>query len=227
MNDHETLPYSLAPLPDDEAIARARALADTLRERRTCRWFSDAPVPRAVIEAAIEAAGSAPSGANHQPWHFTVIGSPDIKRKIRAAAEAEERRFYGADGDDPKASAEWLTALADLGTDADKPFLETAPWLIAIFYERFGLDASGEKEKRYYPHESVGIACGLLIAALHDAGLATLTHTPSPMGFLNELLGRPKNEMPYLLLVVGHPAPGCRVPDIQRLPLAAYAGFIE
>ncbi len=144
-----------------------------------------------------------------------------MKHRIREAAEAEEREFYSH-----RATDEWLQALAVLGTDADKPFLEDAPWLIAIFYERFGVDASGQKHKRYYPQESVGIATGLLIAALHHAGLAMLTHTPSPMGFLNKVLDRPRNEMPYLLLVVGHAADSCRVPDIQRLPLAAYASFV-
>ena len=228
MNDHETLPYSLAPLPDDEAIARARALADTLRERRTCRWFSDAPVPRAVIEAAIEAAGSAPSGANHQPWHFTVIGSPDIKRKIRAAAEAEERRFYGADGDDPKASAEWLTALADLGTDADKPFLETAPWLIVVFAQRKGGIAEDGATQNYYVNESVGIACGLLLATLHAAGVATLTHTPSPMGFLREVCGRPEWEKPVMIIVAGRPAPDATVPAraLVKKPLTQIASWL-
>lgn len=222
-DDAPTIPLPPRPAFNEaERLDRAQTFAALLHTRRTVRDFSPAPVPREVIAACLHAAGSAPSGANQQPWRFVAVANPALKRRIREAAEAEEREFY-----ERRAPQEWLDALAPLGTDAQKPFLETAPWLIAIFYERFGLDASGEKEKRYYPHESVGIACGLLIAALHDAGLATLTHTPSPMGFLNELLGRPKNEMPYLLLVVGHPAPGCRVPDIQRLPLAAYAGFIE
>lgn len=209
-----------AALADDERIERVRRFADELAERRTVRDFASTPVPRALIEHALRAAGSAPSGANQQPWRFVAIADAATKARIRAAAEAEEREFYAH-----RAPEEWLNALAPLGTDADKPFLETAPWLIAIFYERFGVDADGNKHKRYYPHESVGIASGLLIAALHRAGLATLTHTPSPMGFLNDLLERPKNEMPYLLLVVGHPAPDCRVPDIQRLPLAAIAQF--
>ncbi|MBP6481848.1 MAG: nitroreductase family protein [Pseudomonadales bacterium] len=149
-----------------------------------------------------------------------AVADAALKRRIREAAEAEEREFYAH-----RAPAEWLSALAPLGTDADKPFLETAPWLIGVFYERYGVDAAGIKSKRYYPHESVGIACGLLVAALHHAGLATLTHTPSPMGFLNEILGRPRHEMPYLLLVVGFPAPGCKVPDIRRLALDDYASF--
>lgn len=207
-------------LTDDERTARARAFADECARRRTVRDFSAQPVAREVIEACLRAAGTAPSGANQQPWRFVAIADSALKRRIREAAEAEEREFYAR-----RAPPEWLAALAPLGTDADKPFLETAPWLIAVFYERYGLDADGTRHKRYYPHESVGIATGLLIAALHRAGLATLTHTPSPMGFLNELTGRPRNEMPYLLLVVGHPAEACRVPAIERLPLEAYATF--
>ena len=189
--------------------------------RRSVRDFAPTSVPREVIAECLRAAGTAPSGANQQPWRFVAVGDPEIKSRIRAAAEAEEREFYAH-----RAPEEWLQALAPLGTDADKPFLETAPWLIGIFYERFGVDPEGNKHKRYYPHESVGIATGMLIAALHRAGLATLTHTPSPMGFLNELLGRPKNEMAYLLLVVGHPAPACRVPDISKLALDEYVRFL-
>jgi nitroreductase len=177
-------------------------------------------VPRAVIEACLQAAGSAPSGANQQPWSFVAVSDPALKHRIRLAAEAEEREFY-----ERRAPGEWLQALAPLGTDAEKPFLEIAPWLIAVFYERTGPEVDGQKAKRYYPHESTGIACGLLIAALHQAGLATLTHTPSPMAFLNDLLERPRNEVPYLLLVVGHPTPDCRVPDIRRKPLADFARF--
>jgi iodotyrosine deiodinase len=211
-----------APLSDDERIAAATAFADELSQRRTVRDFAATPVPRAVIESCLRAAGTAPSGANQQPWRFVAVSDAAIKQRIRDAAEVEEREFYGR-----RAPEEWLQALSVLGTDADKPFLETAPWLIAIFYERFGLDADGNKQKRYYPQESTGIATGLLIAALHRAGLATLTHTPSPMGFLNELLGRPRNEMPFLLLVVGHPVDDCKVPAITRLPLDAIASFLE
>lgn len=210
-----------AAIDDDERIARARAFADELSRRRTVRDYAPTGVPRALIEQCLRAAGSAPSGANQQPWRFVAISDAAIKHRIREAAEAEEREFYAH-----RATSEWLRALEVLGTDADKPFLDTAPWLIAIFYERFATDASGNKQKRYYPHESVGIATGLLIAALHRAGLATLTHTPSPMGFLNQLLGRPRNEMPFLLLVVGHPAESCRVPDIQRLPLEEFSTFL-
>lgn len=208
-------------LSDEERITRAHQFAEEMACRRTVRDYAPTPVPRAIIEQCLRAAGTAPSGANQQPWRFVAVADAAIKHRIREAAEAEEREFYAH-----RAPDEWLEALAPLGTDADKPFLDTAPWLIAVFYERFGYDASGAKRKRYYPHESVGIATGLLIAALHRAGLATLTHTPSPMGFLNDILGRSHNEMPYLLLVVGHPAEGCRVPDIQRLPLDAYACFL-
>jgi nitroreductase len=222
MSDHPSV--VLPPLPaysEAERVDRARDFADALSRRRTVREFAPTPVSREVIEHCLRAAGSAPSGANQQPWRFVAVQDAAIRHRIREAAEAEEREFYAR-----RAPEEWLQALAPLGTDADKPFLEIAPWLIAIFYERFGLDAAGEKVKRYYPHESVGIATGMLIAALHHAGLATLTHTPSPMGFLNDILGRPKNEMAYLLLVVGHPAPDCRVPDIRRLALDDYARFL-
>ncbi len=202
-----------------EMLARARDFAAEMRRRRTVRDFSPRPVAREVIEHAILAAGSAPSGANQQPWRFVAVGDPAIKHRIRVAAEEEEREFYAR-----RAPDEWLAALAPLGTDANKPFLETAPWLIAIFIERFGLRPDGSKEKRYYPDESVGIATGLLIAALHHAGLATLTHTPSPMKFLNEILGRPPElERPFLLLVVGYPAEGCTVPNIQRKSLEEIA----
>lgn len=209
-------------MDERERLRRVEALADHWHTRRTVRDFSDRPVDAAVISACLRAAGSAPSGANQQPWRFVAVSNADVKRQIREAAEEEERAFYAG-----RAPQEWLDALAPLGTDAQKPFLETAPWLIAVFYERFGLDAEGQKQKRYYPHESVGLACGLLLAAIHEAGLVSLTHTPSPMGFLNEILGRAKNEMPYLLLVVGHPADGCRVPDIQRLGVQDYTRFIE
>ena len=211
-----------AALDDAQRLALANEFADELARRRTVRDFSDTPVPQDIIEAAIRAAGTAPSGANQQPWRFVAIADPAIKRRIREAAEVEEREFY-----EHRAPQEWREALAALGTDADKPFLEIAPWLIAVFYERTGPEVDGHKPKRYYPHESTGIATGLLIAALHRAGLATLTHTPSPMAFLNEILDRPKNEVPYLLLVVGHASAGCRVPDIARKPLAEIARFID
>jgi iodotyrosine deiodinase len=200
--------------------ARARTFANLLQRRRSVRFFSPDPVPREIIEACLRAAGSAPSGANQQPWQFVAVGDPALKQRIRAGAEAEEREFYRR-----RAPREWLAALAPLGTGADKPFLEIAPWVIAIFYKAYELDAQGRKRKVYYPLDSTGIATGMLIAALHVAGLATLTHTPSPMAFLNEMLGRPANERPFLLLVVGHPAPDATVPDIARKPLSAIASF--
>lgn len=228
MQQHDALPYALAALDDENAVSRARALAARLRGRRTCRDFSDEPVPRAVIEAAIDAAGSAPSGANHQPWHFAVIGSPERKRAIREAAEAEERRFYGADGDAPKAGEEWLAALGPLGTDADKPFLEIAPWLIVVFAQRKGgIDEDGMTQN-YYVNESVGIACGLLLATLHEAGVATLTHTPSPMGFLRKLCGRPEWEKPVMIIVAGRPAADATVPAraLVKKPLEQIASWL-
>jgi nitroreductase len=224
----ETLPYTLERLPNHEAIDRARMLAKRLSERRTCRDFTSEPVPREVIEAAIRAAGSAPSGANHQPWHFAVVASPEKKRAIREAAEAEERRFYGADGDDPKAGEEWLAALADLGTDADKPFLDIAPYLIVVFAQRKGGIAEDGQTQNYYVNESVGIACGMLIATLHEAGLATLTHTPSPMGFLRQVCGRPEWEKPVMIVVAGHPAPDATVPAhaLKKKPLSQIASWL-
>lgn len=228
MPDPDTLPYALQRLSDETAIARAEALAGRLKQRRTCRFFSDEPVPRAVIEAAIAAAGSAPSGANHQPWHFAAIASPEKKRAIREAAEAEERRFYGADGGDPKASEEWLDALKNLGTDADKPFLETAPWLIVVFAQRKGGIAEDGETQNYYVNESVGIACGMLLATLHEAGVATLTHTPSPMGFLRTICGRPEWEKPVMIVVAGHPAADASVPAhaLIKKPLSQIASWL-
>ena len=190
---------------------RSLIFFENLSTRRTIRNFSDKPVDREVIENCIKTAGTAPSGANMQPWHFVLISNADIKRQIRVAAEKEEKEFY-----EKRAPKEWLEALAPLGTDNNKPYLETAPYLIAIFMQRYGKLPDGRKVKHYYGLESVGIATGLLITAIHDVGLASLTHTPSPMGFLNEILERPKNERPFLLLVVGHPAEGAAVPDIKR-----------
>ncbi|MEM7469687.1 MAG: nitroreductase family protein [Pseudomonadota bacterium] len=192
----------------------ARDYCESMSRRRTVRDFSDRPIPEGIIADAVCAAGSAPSGANMQPWHFVVIQDSETKSKIRSAAEAEEREFY-----EHRASEEWLNALSPLGTDANKPFLEVAPTLIAVFLKKFTFDENGEKHKNYYTAESVGIATGLLISALHLSGLATLTHTPSPMKFLNEILDRPKDERPYLLLVCGYPADDAKVPDIDRLPL--------
>ncbi len=192
-----------------------------MARRRTVRDFSDRPVPRELIEHCLRTAGSAPNGANLQPWHFVAVSDPALKREIRVAAEAEEREFY-----EHRAPNEWLEALAALGTDAHKPFLEIAPWLIAIFSQPYRILPDGRKLKHYYATESVGIATGFLVAAIHQAGLASLTHTPSPMGFLNKLLQRPAHEKPFLLLVVGHPAEGARVPDIQRKPLAEISSFL-
>jgi iodotyrosine deiodinase len=208
--------------PHSEMVERAEAFAAELSRRRSVRQFSDRPVPRTVIEACLRAAASAPSGANLQPWHFVVVGDAATKARLRGAAEAEEREFYQR-----RAPAEWLAALAPLGTDAEKPFLEVAPWLIAVFVQRYGLLPDGTKVKHYYPIESVGIATGMLIAALHHAGLACLTHTPSPMAFLNEILDRPANERPFLLLVTGYPAADAVVPDITRKPLDQVASFVE
>ena len=223
MKDHESVPYTLDRLDDADSISRARALRDRLKERRTCRYFSDEPVPREVIEAAIEAAGTAPNGANHQPWHFAVVSSPDKKTAIRKAAEEEERNFYAG-----KASDEWLEALAPLGTDEDKPFLETAPWLIVVFAQRKGGIEEDGKTQNYYVNESVGIACGMLIATMHEAGLATLTHTPSPMGFLREICERPDVEKPLMVVVVGHPAKDATVPSyaLKKKPLAQIASWL-
>lgn len=205
----------------EEMEARAEAFYQNLRRRRTVRDFSDRPVPRAVIEDCLRAAGTAPNGANQQPWHFVVVQDPAVKERIRIAAEAEEREFYSG-----RAPKEWLDALAHLGTDEHKPFLEKAPCLIAIFAQRYGVGPDGTQVKNYYVTESVGIATGFLIAALHEAGLASLTHTPSPMGFLNELLDRPENERPFLLLVVGYPAEGAEVPEITKKPLGEIATFL-
>lgn len=209
-----------ARTPDEMRRLAAEFLAEA-RRRRTVREFSARPVPREVIEDCLRAAGTAPNGANLQPWHFVAVSDPDVRRRIREAAEREEREFY-----EHRAPQEWLDALAPLGTDANKPFLETAPWLIAIFAQSWGVLADGRKVKHYYAQESVGIATGLLVAALHHCGLATLTHTPSPMGFLNGILGRPENERPFLLLVVGHPADGARVPAITKKALDEIATFL-
>lgn len=200
---------------------QAREFYQLMSKRRSVRDFSDQAVPASVLEDAILAAGTAPSGANMQPWHFVVVQDAEVKQKIREAAEIEERELY-----ENRASEEWLDALAPLGTDANKPFLETAPALIAIFLKKVTIDEQGEKHKNYYTSESVGIATGMLITALHNAGLATLTHTPSPMKFLSQILERPSHERPFLLLVTGYPAAGTLVPDIKRLPLDKIATFI-
>lgn len=216
------VPLKWGAVDDDEVTRRAQAFCASMCRRRTVRDYSPRGVPRAVIEQALMTAGSAPSGANLQPWHFVAISreNAELRRQLRDAAEAEEREFYTH-----RAPQAWLDALAPLGTDWRKPFLEVAPWLIAIFVKPHGINPDGSVLKHYYAVESVGIATGLLIAALHQAGLATLTHTPSPMGFLNTLLDRPAVERPFLLLVAGHPADGAQVPDITRQPLSAIASW--
>ncbi len=224
MKDHDTIPYTALPEYDDaERIARSKAFYEAIKTRRSCRYFSDAPIPRTVIENAILAAGTAPNGANHQPWHFAVIESLDKKKALRAAAEAEEREFY-----EGKASAEWLDALEPLGTDSEKPFLEIAPYLIVIFGQRKGGMNPGEMKQNYYVNESIGIASGMLITALHDAGLATLTHTPNPMKFLNEICDRPSNEKPMMVLVVGKPAADATIPvhATYKKPLDEIASWL-
>jgi len=207
--------------PAAEMAARAQSFYEELRRRRTVRDYAARPVARTVIEDCLRAAGTAPSGANFQPWHFVAIADPLVKRQIREAAEAEEREFYGG-----RAPQDWLDALAPIGTDAEKPFLEIAPYLIAIFAQSYGVAADGSRIKHYYVTESVGIATGMLITALHHAGLATLTHTPSPMNFLNTILHRPSNERPFLLLVVGHPAENATVPQISKKALDDFTTFI-
>ena len=223
-------PFILEPLrhwreyPPEEMIGRASAFHADIARRRTVRDFDTRDVPREVIERCLMAAGTAPSGANQQPWFFSVITDPARKRRIREAAEAEERAFYAG-----RAPQEWLDALSPLGTDPNKPFLEEAPVLIAVFAQKYGLHPDGARFSHYYVPESVGIATGFLIAALHHAGLATLTHTPSPMGFLSEICGRPAHEKPVILLVVGYPKPGCQVPvhGGHKKPLDGIAQWLE
>jgi nitroreductase len=215
------------PLPprgfvsDDEAQRNAFEFNRRMQQRRTVREFSPRPVSQDVIESCLRAAGSAPSGANLQPWHFVAVADPAVKHKIRVAAEEEEREFY-----EHRAPAAWLEALAPLGTDSSKPFLEVAPWLIAVFAQPYGMSPDGTRMKHYYATESVGIATGFLVSAIHHAGLVSLTHTPSPMAFLNRILKRPAHEKPFLLLVVGHAAEAAVVPDIHRKPLAEIASFV-
>ncbi len=223
MSDHAFIP--LPELPDfsfPEMRARARSFYSQVKTRRTVRHFSHRPVPKEVVEACLLAAGTAPNGANMQPWHFVVVTDPAVKSRIRQAAEKEERALY-----ERRASPEWLEALEKMGTDWHKPYLEIAPVVIAIFAQSFTLTPEGKKIKHYYVQESVGIATGILITAFHYSGLATLTHTPSPMNFLNEILGRPKQERPFLLLVVGYPEPGAQVPNISKKSLAEIASFVE
>jgi len=225
----KTSPDTHSPLTDwreypaDEMQTRAVAFHKDMARRRSVRHFSDRAVDPAIIKACVAAAGTAPSGANHQPWFFSCVGSSQMKREIRIAAEAEERTFY-----EKRGSQEWLDALAPIGTDAEKPYMEIAPWLICIFAQRRGGVNAGDDRKNYYIHESVGIATGLLIAACQQAGLATLVHTPNPMNFLNELCGRPKTEKPFLILVAGYPGEGAMVPKhaLKKKPLGEIAAFL-
>jgi nitroreductase len=216
----KTIDLQFNELTESEMTLRASAFEKQMRTRRTVRDFSDRPVAQGIIEKCLLTAGSAPSGANRQPWHFAVVGDPAIKQRIREGAEREEREFYSN-----RAPQDWLDALKPLGTDSNKPFLQRAPYLIVIFGQKFEIDHRGIKHKNYYVTESVGIATGLLIAALHNAGLATLTHTPSPMEFLNEILDRPATEKPLMVLVTGYPEKNAKVPDIARKPLEDISSF--
>ena len=221
MSQYPFIPAPELPrLSDPDAIQRARNFYEQIKSRRTIRDFAETSVPREVIEQCLLAAGTAPNGANLQPWHFAVVSDPEIKKQIRVGAEKEEQEFYSG-----RAPQEWLDDLAALGTDEHKPFLEIAPYLIVIFAKAYRVDKQGHKRKNYYVSESVGIATGFLIDALHQCGLATLTHTPSPMKFLNSILDRPDNERPYLILVVGKPAEGAQVPDIEKLTLDEISSF--
>jgi nitroreductase len=215
------LPLNHTNYAPEEMVQRSAEFYDSIKRRRTVRDFSDRPVPRAVIENCLLAAGTAPNGANMQPWHFAVVSDPAIKKQIREAAEIEEREFY-----ERRATPEWLADLAPLGTDANKPFLETAPYLIIVFSQSYALQPDGTKQKHYYVQESVGIATGMLITAIHHAGLVSLTHTPSPMKFLTEICGRPAHERAFLILVVGYPAEDATMPDISKKALDEIATFI-
>ncbi len=221
--DYRHVPYLFEALPEEESLARGRDFFAEMDRRRSVRFFSDRPVPREVIELAIRTASTAPSGAHRQPWTFVGISDPEIKREIRAAAEAEEYESYVGGRMPP----EWLEALAPIGTSWEKPFLETAPWLVVVFEELFGRLPDGTKRKNYYPKESVGIACGLFIAALQRMGLSTLTHTPSPMAFLSRILGRGSHEKPFILFPVGYPAADAMVPDLRRKELDEVAIWRE
>lgn len=218
---HQSQKLDFHPCDLETSQSRAQDFLAMMKTRRTVRDFSDQAIPRSLIETCVQTAGFAPSGANQQPWHFACISDSDTKHRIRMAAEAEERSFYAG-----RAGEEWLDALAPLGTDDQKPFLEHAPWLIAIFAQRWGMDADGAKIKHYYVPESVGIATGMLITAFHNAGLATLTHTPAPMNFLREICGRPDNEKPVILLVVGYPAKNAEVPIIDKKSANEITSFI-
>ncbi len=223
MTEPRFIPYRPPHVATEQVLERGREFFAELDQRRSVRFFSDEPVPREAIELAIRAASTAPSGAHRQPWTFVAVSDPAIQHQIREAAEAEEYESYIGGRMPP----EWLEALAPLGTNWEKPFLEVAPWLVIVFEELYGFDEQGNKRKNYYPKESVGIACGLFIAAIHRMGLSTLTHTPSPMAFLSKILGRPVNEKPFVLLPIGYAAKDAVVPDIQRKPLEKVSVFFE
>lgn len=220
-SSYRTLPLDFQNISEEQMCKNSEKFLELMKRRRTVRDFSDKAVPKEIIENAIKTAGSAPSGANMQPWHFVAISNSGIKKKIREAAEEEERKFYAS-----RAPEAWLDALAPLGTDAQKPFLEIAPWLIVVFLKKFTIDKDGNKHKHYYPSESVGIASGLLISALHNAGLATLTHTPSPMQFLTDICGQTSNEKPYMILVAGYPTTDAKVPAIERYNLDEISSWL-
>lgn len=222
INGFKHIPYHQKFLGREEMIERSKSFYEELDKRRSVRHFSNKEVPQEVIENIIRTAGTAPSGAHKQPWKFCVVSNPQLKSEIRRAAEEEEKENYGS-----RMTEEWLKDLAPLGTDTNKEFLETAPWLIVVFKEVFELDKNGEKHTNYYVNESVGIACGMLIAAIHNAGLVTLTHTPSPMNFLTGLLDRPSNERAFLLLPLGYAAESAYVPDIHRKTLEEISAFYK
>lgn len=213
--EYPHIPLVYEPIPETDMLEEARGFFEHMNRRRSVRFFSDKPVPRACIEYAIRTANTAPSGAHKQPWTFVVVDRPELKKQIREAAEAEEKISY----EDGRMTPEWLDALAPLGTDWHKPFLEIAPYLVVCFRQNYGLKENGDKITHYYVHESVGIACGLFIAAIHTMGLVTLTHTPSPMHFLSEILNRPESEKPFILFPVGYPSKDATVPDLKRKSL--------
>ena len=218
---YRPIPLDIRRYDEQEMLARAEAFYELMNRRRSVRFFSDEPVPRRLVERAIQTASTAPSGAHMQPWTFVAVSDPAVKREIRVAAEKEEKESY-----ENRMSEEWLRALEPFGTTWEKPFLETVPWIVVCFAQRYGVDEAGHKVKHYYVQESCGIACGLFIAAVHNMGLATLTHTPSPMRFLNDILGRPENEKPYILFPVGYPAHDATVPDLKRKSLEEISVWI-
>lgn len=221
-NGHPFIPYSLERVSSQQGIERGKQLYQSLSKRRSVRFFSDEPVPREMIEHAIRCASSAPSGAHRQPWTFVAISALEVKKKIQEAAEEEERRNY-----ESRMPVEWKEALAPLGTDSNKSYLETVPWIVVVFAQQYGINEDHSRRKNYYVKESVGIACGMFITALHQMGLCTLTHTPSPMRFLSQILNRPSNEQPYILFPIGYPSKDCMVPDIKRKSLAEVSIWVE